>query len=123
MAESISTVVIADDDEPVRRALADLVAEHPRLRLVGIAASGGEATELCRRHHPHLAVVDLMMPGGGVDAIEAIRAASPATAVVVYTAQSNRRTRHHLLHAGAADVIVKGGERELDEALVRVVQS
>ena len=35
MAESISTVVVADDDEPVRRALAELIADHPRLRLVG----------------------------------------------------------------------------------------
>ena len=122
MAERISTVVVADDDEPVRRALADLIADHPRLQLVGIAASGEEAAELCRRHHPHLAVVDVMMPGGGADAIEAILDVSPTTSVVVYTAQSNRRTRHHLLRAGAADVIVKGGDRELDEVLVRVAQ-
>ncbi len=122
MAPLISTVVVADDDEPVRRALADLIADHPRLQLVGMAASGGEATELCRRHRPHLAVVDVMMPGGGVDAIETIRGASPATSVVVYTAQSNRRIRRQLLRAGAADVIVKGGERELDDVLVRVAQ-
>ena len=123
MAESISTVVVADDDEPVRLALADLISDHPRLLLVGIAASGGETADLCRLHHPHLAVVDFMMPGGGVDAIEAIRNASPATSVVVYTAQSNRRTREHLLRAGAADVVIKGGERELDEALLHVIES
>ena len=64
-----------------------------------------------------------MMPGGGVDAIEAIRGSSPATSVVVYTAQSNRRTRDHLLRAGAVDVVIKGGERDLDEALMHVARS
>lgn len=117
---SIPTVVIADDDSRVRTALSELIVAHPDLALGGTAASGSDAAELCARHRPTIAVVDVMMPGGGRDAILAIRAVSPTTLIVVYTARSDRRTTERMLEAGAERVLVKGGGADFADELVGV---
>ena len=114
------TVVIADDDPGVRKALGELIVAHPELSLVGAADSGPSAAELCAHHRPAVAVVDVMMPGGGREAILAIRDASPNTLVVVYTARSDRRTAERMLEAGAQLVLVKGGGADIASELLGV---
>lgn len=111
--DALPTVVLADDDPGVRHALSALLVAHRGLTVVGVGDSGVEAADLCERLRPNVAIVDVMMPGGGVEAIAAIRAASPRTLVVVYTARSDRRTRERMLAAGAELVIVKGGGDDL----------
>ncbi len=111
------TVVIADDDSRVREALGALIVAHPGLVLVGSAETGFEAATLCERLRPNVAVVDVMMPGGGREAILAIGASSPTTSVVVYTARSDRRTRERMLEVGAVAVLVKGGGGDLAAAI------
>lgn len=110
-------VVIADDDPLVREALADLIVDHPGLELVGDAASGDEAAELCASLHPVVAVIDVMMPNGGVAAVEAIHAVSPDTRIIAFTARADRRTRERLLASGALEVIAKGGGVDIADAI------
>jgi two-component system LytT family response regulator len=55
-------VVIADDERPARRFLADLLRNCPDVELVGEAANGTEAIELIERERPDLAFLDLQMP-------------------------------------------------------------
>ncbi len=106
-------VVIADDDPSVLDALRALLDDHPGLRVVGWANSGHHAAELCARHRPHLALLDVSMAGGGVEGAEAVRAASPQTEVAFYTAQSDRRTVARLHAAGALGVFAKGAVDDL----------
>ena len=121
--QAVPTVVIADDDAAVRSALADLISSQDELALDGIGTTGEEAAELCAIHHPTLAIVDVMMPGGGEAAITAIHQVSPQTAVVVYTARSDRRTRTRMLEAGAVGVITKGGGLDVADELLIVARS
>lgn len=115
-AGGVFGVIIADDDPNVRQALADLCDERAQLTVVGTAASGDEAAELCRRLKPDLAVVDVVMPSGGAVAVAAILAASPTTAVVAYTARDDRRTRDRMLASGALAVFTKGTDVDLASA-------
>jgi len=115
------SVLVADDDALVREALGGLIEDHPELTLAGSADSGTGAAEFCAERHPDLAVLDVMMPAGGSEAVLAIRAASPRTVVVAYTARSDRSTRRRLLASGAAAVFVKGAETDLAGALYRIL--
>jgi DNA-binding NarL/FixJ family response regulator len=117
---SIPTVVIADDDPGVRQALSELIVAHPDLELAGVADSGPAAVTLCELRRPTVAVVDVMMPGGGREAIAGIRGVSPNTLVVVYTARSDRRTAERMIEAGAELVLVKGGGRDVATELIGV---
>jgi DNA-binding NarL/FixJ family response regulator len=112
-----ATVVIVDDDPGVREALLGLLDDDSRLHVVGTADSGPAGAELCAQHHPTLAIVDVMMPGGGEEAIESIHRVSASTQVVVYTAKSDRRTRQRMLAAGAVALFVKGGGADLGQEL------
>lgn len=115
-------VVIADDDHNIRRALADLITDHPRLHLVGEAMDGLEAAALCGKHRVHVALVDVRMPHGGSEAVTAIKAACADTVVAGYTTLTDRRTRERLLDAGASAVFTKGGGHDLGDEIVNLAQ-
>ncbi len=55
-------LVIADDHELSRAGLRTMLMGQRGLELVGEAANGHEALELCRRLQPDLALLDVRMP-------------------------------------------------------------
>jgi len=109
----VFSVVLADDDDKVRAALAGLIEDHASFALVGAVADGLAAADLCRSTTPDLVLVDVMMPTGGSDAAVAIHAVSPSTVVCAYTARGDRRTRDQLLAGGIEAVFVKGRSEDL----------
>jgi DNA-binding NarL/FixJ family response regulator len=72
-------IIVADDHLLVRSALVDIVRKHSNFEVIGEAADGQEALELCRRLNPDLVLMDVMMPEmDGIAATRAIKArASP----------------------------------------------
>jgi YesN/AraC family two-component response regulator len=67
-------VLLADDENLIRTALASLLAIQDDLQVVAQAASGDEALVMARRHRPDVAVLDLQMPG--LDDVDACHAAN-----------------------------------------------
>ncbi|MGD8388444.1 MAG: LytTR family DNA-binding domain-containing protein [Desulfobacteraceae bacterium] len=56
--------IIADDEAPLRASLrAGLSRVWPELIITGEARNGQEALELVQRHRPHIAFLDIRMPG------------------------------------------------------------
>ena len=55
-------VLLADDENLIRSALAALLALEDDLEVVAQAASGAEALAMARAHTPDVAVLDLQMP-------------------------------------------------------------
>ena len=77
-------VLIADDERPARKFLANLLAALPDVELVGEASNGTEAVALIEQLRPDVALLDLQMPElGGLDAARLVSAgATPAIAFV-----------------------------------------
>ncbi|MGC9394907.1 MAG: response regulator transcription factor [Anaerolineae bacterium] len=72
------TVVVADDHEVTRLGLRSLLQAAPDIELVGVAADGDEAQQLISQLKPHVAVLDLVMPGAlPVDITAVGRSKSP----------------------------------------------
>jgi two-component system, chemotaxis family, protein-glutamate methylesterase/glutaminase len=118
-------VLVAEDSLTVRKRLVEVLGEDPDLRVVGEAADGKQAIELCQRLRPDVVTLDMMMPVmTGVAAAEYIMAFCP-TPILVVSASTNRgelfRT-YDALAAGAIDVLDKptGGVADGDwEARLR----
>ncbi len=106
-------IVIADDDLGVLEAMRGLLDDHPGLCVVGWAENGTDAAGLCAEHRPSLALLDVMMPNGGIEAAAAVHQASPSTHIAFYSAQSDRRTKARLEAAGAVAVFAKGAAVDL----------
>src|SRR5918995_5481493 len=78
-------VVVADDSRLRRRLLADALGSQG-FDVVGTAADGDEALELCRTQRPDALTLDLHMPGlDGLGVLRALRdgKAEPVPVVVV----------------------------------------
>ncbi len=106
-------VVLVDDHAVVRQGLAALLGTTGEVEVVGEAASGEEAVPLCRSMRPDVALVDLIMPGmDGVGATQAIKAASPATRVLLLTSYSDGDLVQPALSAGADGYLLKSASAE-----------
>jgi DNA-binding NarL/FixJ family response regulator len=108
MAAEPITVLVADDDPQVRSALGDLIGRRRNLSLVASVADGESAGDKAAELRPAVAVVDVRMPAGGVEAVRRILDGSPETAVVVYTAFSDPVLERQVLAAGASSFALKG---------------
>lgn len=77
-------VVLADDERPARRFLANLLKTFPDVEIVAEGASGREAVKLIERHKPDLALLDVNMPEvDGLNVARLVRAhAIPSIAFV-----------------------------------------
>lgn len=117
-------VLVADDEPVVRNTLADVVRSDADLELVAAASDAGEAVELTHLHRPDVALLDVMMPGGGGPrAAREIRATCPATRVVAVSAFDDRGAVMEMLQAGAAGYLVKGASvEEILEGIRRAVR-
>jgi diguanylate cyclase (GGDEF)-like protein/PAS domain S-box-containing protein len=103
---SVPTVLLADDDVVTRTALtAQLEGEFA---IVACAEDAAGAIELAGRHRPDIALVDVAMPGGGLQATFGIRQLSPETAIVIMTADESRSSVLQFLDAGATAYLRKG---------------
>jgi DNA-binding NarL/FixJ family response regulator len=74
-------VLVADDQEPFRRAAGAVVAVTAGFTLVGSASSGEEAVAMASKLSPDLVLLDVRMPGmGGIEAARRIHA--PLTVLI-----------------------------------------
>jgi DNA-binding NarL/FixJ family response regulator len=106
-------LVVADDHVVVRVGLERLVATFEGVDLVGSAADGAEAVQLCIDLRPDVALMDLEMPTlDGIAATRRIATDAPATRVVVLTSFSDRQRILGALDAGAVGYILKDAPPE-----------
>src|SRR5919107_292995 len=102
-------IIITDDHALVRDGLRSMLDDEPGLEVVGEAANGQEALELCRSLKPDLVLMDVRMPEmDGLEATRAIKQELPSTSVLMVTMHENPDYLLEALNAGAAGYVLKG---------------
>jgi DNA-binding NtrC family response regulator len=101
-----SSIVIADDDEPIRDLLRDILEpEGARIRL---AASGKEALAAIEADEPDVAICDVRMPPpDGLGVLQELRAKGIDTPVLIVTAQPSSTKTIEAMQLGAYDYLSK----------------
>lgn len=100
-------IVIADDHVLVRQGIRAFIETHADLTIVGEAGDAASAVAVCASEKPDVALVDLVMPGGGIAATRDIRAASPDTKVVLITSFEDAQQILAAVQAGALSCLLK----------------
>jgi DNA-binding NarL/FixJ family response regulator len=94
-------ILLADDHDIVRHGLRDMIARHPGWEVCGEARNGREAIDMATALRPDVAIVDMVMPDlDGIAVTREIRAASPATEVLVFTMHESEDLAAAVLAAG-----------------------
>lgn len=103
------TVLLVDDHPIVRGGLRALFEHHADVEIVGEAASGEEAVTLSAHLHPDVVLCDLRLGAGmdGVQTTAALRAQTPAPAVIILTTFDRDAEILGAIEAGAAGYLLK----------------
>jgi two-component system, NarL family, response regulator LiaR len=101
-------VLLVDDHTMVRRGLATFLKVFDDLELVGEAADGETAVDLCGRILPDVVLMDMVMPDmDGVTATRLIRQRFPSVQVIALTSFKEERLVQGVLQAGAIGYLLK----------------
>jgi len=110
---AVIRIVIAEDQELVRRGAALLLSMEPDMEVVGQARNGVEAVELAQLLHPDVVLMDLHMPvKGGVAATREITRALPGTQILVLTTLNDDETVFEAVRAGAHAYLLKDADED-----------
>lgn len=113
--------MICDDQAAFRQLVAIVLGLEPGIEVVGEAGDGREAIELTAKLLPNVLLLDIAMPEmDGLEALPLVRAASPATEVVMLTGLTAASIRERALAAGASAFIEKG--IDMTELGTRIVE-
>jgi DNA-binding NarL/FixJ family response regulator len=115
-------VVLADDDALLRTGVAVVLSSATDIEVVGEAADGLGAVELCRTAAPDVVLMDVRMPGvDGIEATSRIVAAGFPARVLVLTTFRNDDYVWRALRAGASGFLLKRASPEQLIDAVRIV--
>jgi signal transduction histidine kinase/DNA-binding NarL/FixJ family response regulator len=114
-------VLVADDDELVREALAALITTRPGYELVDAVSNGATAVASAMANQPDVVILDVQMPGGGAAAIQEIARQAPRAKVIAFSGWSEPNVIDEMRKAGAAGYLLKGSSLQtILETITRV---
>ena len=108
MLEKPIHIVVVDDHERFRMSLMSILNADQRLTVVGQGASAADAIALANTVQPDIIVLDLDMPGSGLDAAAIIHQAHPTIRIVMLTASADEYNIRTAQANGADSYLIKG---------------
>jgi len=115
-------VAVVDDHPIVRDGVVANLSDAAEVEVVGTAGTLAAAAELVKQHHPDVLILDLELPdGSGLDALGTLRAISPRTRIVVFSAYDGEERVGTALALGADSYVIKGTSSDELIATVRAV--
>ena len=116
-------IVIVDDHPMFREGVARTLNDDPDIEVIAEGKNSEEAIKLAQEHLPDVILLDISMPGGGIETAKAISTACPVVKISMLTVSEREDDVMQSLGAGADGYILKGvGGRELVDIVKRIYQ-
>jgi len=109
MASKNIRVLIVDDSVLIRQIIRDYVSDAPGMEVVGVAADGHKALDLCESTRPDVVTLDIQMPGmDGLATLDALLAKRPVPVIMVSSlTRAGATVTMDALECGALDYVAK----------------
>lgn len=119
-----ASVAIVDDHPLFRCGLTTILNSTPGLTVAAEAASSEGTIKIVQTIRPDLLIIDLDIPGGGLNVLNYVTSVAPDIKCVILTICDNPHTAVAALNAGAKGYILKGiGAAELRDALFMILKN
>jgi two-component system response regulator DesR len=107
----MTTVVLADDEALLRKALAALLPLEGGITVLAEAEDGEQAVAATLRHRPDVLVIDLEMPTvDGLGAVAEIRRARPEQVILMLTRHARPGVLRKALKLGVQGFVSKAAD-------------
>jgi DNA-binding NarL/FixJ family response regulator len=111
--ESLSRILIVEDDPVMQLGLEQFFEEYPQYQIVGTAADGYLGVEAAIEFQPDMVVMDIGLPQlDGIAATQQIKSKLPNVRVVMLTSHRNETETIAALASGAEAFCIKGTSLE-----------
>ncbi len=101
-------VAVVDDHPLFRDGVSQTFCNSREVDIVATGASYDDAIQIVKQTGPDILLLDIQMPGGGIEAARSICGMACPTKVVMLTASENEEHVAAALEAGAAAYLLKG---------------
>lgn len=111
--QSLVKVIIVDDHQLIREAWTAILANVPRVEVVGAAESAAEAVEMSLKHRPEIVLMDInLKDSNGFDATEQITNTLPKTRIIGLSLHDDVAMVKKFLAKGASGYLSKNTSKE-----------
>jgi len=118
----MTTVVLADDEALLRKALASLLPLEGEITVLAEAEDGEAAVRATLLHEPDVLVIDLEMPGvDGLGAVARIRRERPDQVILMLTRHARPGVLRKALKLGVQGFVSKSAEPAHITAVIRTL--
>jgi two-component system nitrate/nitrite response regulator NarL len=101
-------VAIIDDHPLFREGVIAIVRRHDEFKVVGEGKSANDAIEVAKTTRPDVMLLDMVIPGGGLTALRAIRRCCSSVRVIMLTASEASNDILTAFEEGAVGYLLKG---------------
>lgn len=117
--------VLAVDDHPILRGgIVAVIEDEGDMKVVGEAATAGEALSIYASCRPDIVLMDLQLPDmSGLEAIISLRRAHPSARIIVLTTYEGDVLARRALKAGAVGYLLKSMIRKDLVDAIRIVHA
>jgi DNA-binding NarL/FixJ family response regulator len=111
MEQKVYSVLLVENGAPTRNRLADVIASHPRLKLLQSCTTLAQGLDQLSPEAPDVLLTDLELPDGhGVDLIRAAREKNERTEIMVISLFGDEHNVVDAIEAGAMGYLLKDGD-------------
>lgn len=117
----VTRILVIDDHPLLRDGVCSTLESEQGFEVVGQGASYDEAISLANDLLPDVMLIDISMPGGGVNAARDIHKKHPNIRIIMLTVSEDEKDVMSALQAGAKGYILKGiGGRDLIKTVHKI---
>lgn len=101
-------VSVFDDHPILREGVVNILNSQRDLTVIGEGSGYSEAVESCKIGPPDIVLLDISMPGGGIQAARDIHSANPEIKIIMLTASEDEQDVVSAFQGGVKAYILKG---------------
>lgn len=119
--KDLITVSIIDDHPLLREGVAHTLTQSGKFSVIAMGDKAGDAVRIANDFLPEIMLLDINMPGGGIEVARQLATQYPIMKMVMLTISENQEHVCDAMEAGARGYILKGvSAHELVETLLTI---